>query len=107
MPAKAAEIDLVELKKLAILNPNVLEIAAYFSVSKSTVIRYLKRKEYKKAIEDGASNRKTSLKRMQWQAAAKGNVSMLIWLGKQELGQREPTTNATNVKVEVLPFPDD
>ena len=93
-------------KKLAILNPTVLEIAAYFSVSKSTVIRYLKKKDYKQAVEEGKSNRKTSLKRMQWQAAAKGSVPILIWLGKQELGQREPQVSAP-VNVQILPFPDD
>ena len=27
---------------------------------------------------------------MQWKAAQDGNTAMLIWLGKQELGQREP-----------------
>lgn len=107
MPAKRADIDVEELRKLAILNPTVEEIAAYFQVSKSTVLRYLKRKAYKEALEQGKSNRKTSLKRYQWQAAAKGNVSMLIWLGKNELGQREPQTNTPAVKVEVLPFPED
>jgi len=26
---------------------------------------------------------------MQWEAAKKGNVTMMIWLGKQLLGQRD------------------
>ena len=30
-----------------------------------------------------------SLRRAQWKAAESGNVSMLIWLGKQWLGQKE------------------
>ena len=33
---------------------------------------------------------KISLRRSQFQAAAAGNVSMLIWLGKQYLEQKEP-----------------
>lgn len=32
---------------------------------------------------------KASLRRAQWQTALDGNVTMLIWLGKQELGQRD------------------
>jgi hypothetical protein len=28
---------------------------------------------------------------LQWQLAEKGNLGMLIWLGKQELGQSEKT----------------
>lgn len=32
---------------------------------------------------------KVSLRRMQWKNAEGGNTSMLIWLGKQYLGQRD------------------
>jgi len=32
---------------------------------------------------------KTALRRAQWKTALDGNVTMLIWLGKQELGQRD------------------
>ncbi len=39
----------------------------------------------KKARDGG----RESLRRMQYKAAMEGNVTMLIWLGKQWLGQRE------------------
>lgn len=42
--------------------------------------------EYIKQHQNGG---KMSLRRAQWKAAESGNVSMLIWLGKQWLGQRE------------------
>ncbi|OQX08797.1 MAG: hypothetical protein BWK76_23075 [Desulfobulbaceae bacterium A2] len=32
---------------------------------------------------------KASMRRMQWKAAEAGNVTMLIWLGKQMLGQSD------------------
>lgn len=32
---------------------------------------------------------RASLRRMQWKAAQAGNATMLIWLGKQMLGQRD------------------
>lgn len=35
------------------------------------------------------SNMRTKLRRAQYRAAMKGNVVMLIWLGKQMLGQAE------------------
>lgn len=40
---------------------------------------------YKKQSETG----KMSLRRMQWEAAEKGNTTMLVWLGKQYLGQKD------------------
>jgi len=40
---------------------------------------------YKKNQDEG----KASLRRMQWKAAEGGNATMLVWLGKQVLGQRD------------------
>ena len=42
-------------------------------------------------IKEHQNNGKMSLRRAQWKAAEGGNVSMLIWLGKQWLGQKEQT----------------
>ena len=41
-------------------------------------------------LDKGRANGKTRLRQLQWQAAQKGNVTMLIWLGKTMLGRREP-----------------
>jgi hypothetical protein len=40
---------------------------------------------YKKHSDEG----KASLRRSQWKAAQDGNPTMLVWLGKQMLGQRD------------------
>ena len=40
---------------------------------------------YKKHNDEG----KASIRRMQWQAAEKGNSAMLVWLGKQYLSQTD------------------
>ncbi len=40
---------------------------------------------YKKHGDEG----KASLRRAQWKAAQDGNPTMLVWLGKQMLGQRD------------------
>lgn len=39
--------------------------------------------------EKNQSEGRASLRRMQWKAASDGNPTMLIWLGKQVLGQRD------------------
>jgi transposase len=68
------------------------EIAHVLDVSEDTVERWCKRTyelgfadAYKKLSATG----KTSLRRYQFEAAKKGNVTMQIWLGKQYLGQTD------------------
>lgn len=43
------------------------------------------------AKERGQSNGKQSLRRKEYELAMKGNVTMVIWLAKQFLGQKERT----------------
>lgn len=44
---------------------------------------------------------KASLRRMQFKSAEKGNVAMLIWLGKQYLGQKDKVEETTDAGSEV------
>jgi len=39
------------------------------------------------SLKKGQYQAKIALRRMQWQAATSGNVTMQIWLGKNMLGQ--------------------
>ena len=58
---------------------------------------------YRQAIEKGKANGKQSLRRKQYEVAMKGNSSMLIWLGKQWLGQTDKVEKSTSFeKLEVL-----
>ena len=86
---KKAEFTPGDLEKLAILSPSVEEVAAVFEVSKRTVQRYLKKRDYAEAYERGKGKRRVSIKRAQYQTAMKGHCGMLIWLGKNELGQSD------------------
>ncbi len=56
---------------------------------------------YKKALDNG----KMSLRRQQYQLAMKGNCTMLIWLGRQYLGQTDKVESEveedTNKTIEV------
>ena len=40
-------------------------------------------------MEDYTAEQKIELRRKQWQVAMEGNVQMLIWLGKNILGQKD------------------
>jgi len=86
------EINFEELKKLCQLQATLEEIAGWFEVSEDTILRRIKSKYkctfaeyYKKASAGG----KISLRREQYRVALTGNTAMLIWLGRQYLGQTD------------------
>ena len=50
--------------------------------------------EFVKAVEEGHANGRKSLRASQFASAIqKGNTTMLIWLGKQYLGQKDTVSN--------------
>lgn len=67
------------------------EMANWFQCSVNTIERYMMNENgeffrvYKKALSDT----KQSLRRLQMKLAQEGDRVMLIWLGKQLLGQKE------------------
>ena len=78
------------VRKLASIQCTDEEIAAGLGCSQDTLARGRKRdQELDAAIIDGRANGRMSLRRAQYQKALDGNPTMLIWLGKQILGQRE------------------
>ncbi len=84
-------IDYDLVGKLALLSPSNDELAWALDISRATLYRRLQDDErLREILETGRHGRRLSIKRMQWKAAQEGNTAILIWLGKQELGQREP-----------------
>jgi hypothetical protein len=65
------------------------ECAAVLGVSEPTFIKFMRRPAVREVFEQGQGKRLTSLRRAQFRAADKGNATMLIWLGKQHLGQND------------------
>lgn len=68
------------------------EIASFLGVAVDTLDRACKREHgagFKELYEQKAAGGKASLRRMQWKLAEDGHPTMLIWLGKQYLGQRD------------------
>lgn len=83
-PKKAVDIE--TLKKLAAIQCTTAEMAAVLGVSSDTLER-----RFAAIIKDGRENGRMSLKRKQFEVAMSGNTTMLIWLGKQWLNQRDKT----------------
>jgi len=72
------------VQDLASIGCKVNEIARLLDVSEDTLHR-----RFALEMAKGKENLKMSLRRWQLEAAKKGNVAMLIWLGKQYLEQKE------------------
>lgn len=88
-----------EVEDLASIGCNNKEIADWFGVDDSTLAY-----NFKYELEKGRANLKQSLRRAQLKVALGGNAVMLIWLGKNILGQ---TDSPQTTQAEVLPFTDD
>lgn len=86
------DINFEELEKLCGLQCTLIEIASFFGCSEDTIERRIK-EEYDTTFADYYKNNsaygRISLRRAQYKAAIDGNTSMLIWMGKQLLGQSD------------------
>jgi hypothetical protein len=83
-------IDAEVAKRAASIGCTRDEIAAVLGVSPATLYNALKADETLRAdIEEGLNHGRATLRRLQWQQANNGNATMLIWLGKQLLGQKD------------------
>ena len=85
------EFDLTEVEKLGMLGATAAEVAAWFNCGLRTIERRMgsAEGEFRRAYDRGFGRLKISLRRQQIEAAKKGNVAMLIWLGKQLLEQAD------------------
>lgn len=86
------KIDYKILNKLCAIQCTQQEIADWFECSIDTIERAIKRDKGMIFAEYSGQKRKKgriSLRRKQWEVAMEGNVSMLIWIGKQYLGQTD------------------
>ena len=98
------EIDYVSLDKLLAMQCTLEECAAFFDISEDTIERAVKRdkkmsfKEYRDIKKQAGS---ISLRRAQWKKATeKLDTTMLIFLGKQYLGQTDKTETESNINIQ-------
>jgi hypothetical protein len=78
------EVDEKLVYDLASIMCTTQEIATICGVSHDTLQR-----RFASLIKEGHENGKSTLRRWQWNACAKGNPALLIWMGKQHLDQKD------------------
>jgi hypothetical protein len=86
------EATLKQVESLGKIQCTTKEAAAVLGVTEKTFIEFLQRSEKaRETFEFGKENGKASLRRAQLKLAMEGNPTMLIWLGKNLLGQKDMT----------------
>jgi hypothetical protein len=87
----AIEFDLEIVEGLGRIGATAPEMAHVLPASQSTIEHRLADPEtdFSKAYRKGQALLKASLRRKQIAVAMTGNVTMLIWLGKQHLAQQD------------------
>lgn len=87
------QIDVGVLKRAAMIGCTSGELAAVLGVDYKTFLRRLDDDpSLQIVIEEARDQGRATLRRLQWQGAHAGDKTMLIWLGKQMLGQRDHHT---------------
>jgi len=88
-PKKELDTDMIE--KLASIFCTNQEIATIVGCHPDTLAD-----NFSEYLKKGRDKGKMSLRRMQWEKAQSGNTTMLIWLGKQMLGQKDKIETSEN-----------
>jgi hypothetical protein len=104
MDSEGCDIPLARVVELVQNGSPPSEIADYLGVSESVI-----RDRFAKEIARSRAIRRIHLRGLQWKAAAKGSVNMLILLGKDELGQgARERVNEEKIVLQRLPtLPED
>ena len=97
----AIDFDAKEVEKLGSIGATIEEMAGWFDVTTRTIERRLadEEGEFCRVYKRGRSRVKMSLRRKQIDLANDGNPTMLIWLGKQLLEQRD-NRDSMNINLE-------
>ena len=99
---KPKTIDYEKVHKLAMIHCTDNEIAHLVDM---TPEGFCKRKKWDdelvQCLEKGRDEGKASLRRLQWKQAQEGDRTMLVWLGKQLLGQRDKHDQTVDQSVSI------
>lgn len=105
---KTIEMPVEQVRELASIGCTQSELGRVFGLSQSQISRRLSREPHRSAWEAGRAEGEMSLRRKQHELALSGDRVMLIWLGKNRLGQADkiessveerPTTHVTYTAV--------
>lgn len=89
-----------DVYKLAAIGTNDRDIARWFEMNEDTL-----RNNFSDIMQKGREDLKQALRQAQIKVALGGNATMLIWLGKNMLGQSDNPTNSEDKKP--LPWQDE
>jgi hypothetical protein len=78
------KIDREQVERLAEIHCTMIEMGAVLGCSVDTLER-----RFADVIKEAQARGKASLRRCQYKAAVDGSPALMIWLGKQLLGQRD------------------
>lgn len=95
------KIDWKEFGKLCQMLCTLEEISGWFNVSEDTIERRVKEEKkcnFADFYKMHSAKGKISLRRAQFKSALGGNAALLIWMGKQVLGQKDKYDGDTGVK---------
>ena len=84
MGRKKLDISEETVAAMAFAGSPTVEIAEFLGCDEGTI-----RKRFSEILTKGRASRRIKLRQAQLKAAMGGNVTMLIFLGKQELGQKD------------------
>lgn len=91
MAQRPADIDEARVEELIRDGASINEIGHLLNVDDATITR-----RCRKLIDKVRAERRVALRKLQWASAASGNAALLIWLGKNELGQSDQVTATIN-----------
>lgn len=105
------EIDWDNFKKLCQMHCTRKEIANFLEITEKTLTERCKVQFgmlFSEIYDQYTAEGKISIRRKQFEVGMTGNVVMLIWLGKQHLGQRDKKDDgeSTITEVKVTMHPD-
>lgn len=86
-----------QVYKLGKLGLSLGEMADFFGCDPTTLS-----KRFSAELDKSRAEMKMRLRRLQWRAAESGNTAMLIWLGKNYLGQSDEPRKIEGENVEVI-----
>ena len=90
-PKKELDIDMNQVVVFGRMKATYETMADFLEVSKRTIERYMvdEESEFCRSYKKGLADCKLKLSEAQMQLALNGNATMLVWLGKQHLGQKD------------------
>ena len=100
------EVDWDQFDKLCAMQCPIREIASWFEMTTDTLearIRETFDCSFSDIFEEKRGKGKISVRRKQYEVAMSGNVTLLIWLGKQWLGQtdKQEIEQTNDVKISI------